>query len=41
MFVEPIQGEGGVLPASREFLAGLRALCDTVLGFSTLGFFLP
>jgi acetylornithine/N-succinyldiaminopimelate aminotransferase len=26
--VEPIQGEGGVRPASREFMAGLRALCD-------------
>lgn len=28
MIVEPIQGEGGVLPADREFLHGLRALCD-------------
>jgi acetylornithine/N-succinyldiaminopimelate aminotransferase len=26
--VEPIQGEGGVRPASKEFLQGLRALCD-------------
>ena len=26
--VEPIQGEGGVRPASPEFLRGLRALCD-------------
>ena len=26
--VEPIQGEGGIRPASREFLAGLRAACD-------------
>jgi acetylornithine/N-succinyldiaminopimelate aminotransferase len=26
--VEPIQGEGGVRPASREFLQGLRDLCD-------------
>ncbi len=26
--VEPIQGEGGVRPASRAFLHGLRALCD-------------
>jgi len=25
---EPIQGEGGIIPASSEFLAGLRALCD-------------
>ena len=26
--LEPIQGEGGLLPASQEFLSGLRALCD-------------
>jgi acetylornithine/N-succinyldiaminopimelate aminotransferase len=26
--LEPIQGEGGIRPASREFLAGLRAACD-------------
>jgi len=26
--VEPVQGEGGILPATREFLSGLRALCD-------------
>jgi acetylornithine/N-succinyldiaminopimelate aminotransferase len=26
--VEPIQGEGGIRPASPEFLRGLRALCD-------------
>lgn len=26
--VEPVQGEGGVRPASREFMQGLRALCD-------------
>jgi acetylornithine/N-succinyldiaminopimelate aminotransferase len=26
--IEPIQGEGGIRPASREFLAGLRAACD-------------
>ena len=28
VIVEPVQGESGVLPASREFLHGLRALCD-------------
>jgi acetylornithine aminotransferase/acetylornithine/N-succinyldiaminopimelate aminotransferase len=28
ILVEPIQGEGGVNPASPEFLRGLRALCD-------------
>ncbi len=26
--VEPVQGEGGVYPASDEFLRGLRMLCD-------------
>jgi acetylornithine/succinyldiaminopimelate/putrescine aminotransferase len=26
--LEPIQGEGGVLPAKPEFLRGLRRLCD-------------
>lgn len=26
--VEPMQGEGGVLPGDIEFLRGLRALCD-------------
>ena len=26
--VEPIQGEGGIRPASEEFMSGLRALCD-------------
>lgn len=26
--VEPIQGEGGVMPAAPEFLQGLRQLCD-------------
>jgi acetylornithine/N-succinyldiaminopimelate aminotransferase len=26
--LEPIQGEGGIRPASREFLQGLRQLCD-------------
>jgi acetylornithine/N-succinyldiaminopimelate aminotransferase len=26
--VEPVQGEGGIRPASREFMQGLRRLCD-------------
>jgi len=26
--VEPVQGEGGFVPAPREFLQGLRAICD-------------
>ena len=26
--VEPIQGEGGIRPASQHFMQGLRALCD-------------
>ncbi|MDR5892063.1 aspartate aminotransferase family protein [Halomonas mongoliensis] len=28
VMVEPMQGEGGVLPGDIEFLKGLRALCD-------------
>ena len=28
ILVEPIQGEGGIHPATAEFLRGLRALCD-------------
>lgn len=28
VIVEPMQGEGGVVPASREFLQALRELCD-------------
>ncbi|WP_046079508.1 aspartate aminotransferase family protein [Halomonas sp. HG01] len=28
VMVEPMQGEGGILPAAPEFLQGLRALCD-------------
>ncbi|MES2985329.1 MAG: acetylornithine/succinylornithine family transaminase [Pseudomonadota bacterium] len=30
IFVEPVQGEGGVMPAKPGFLKHLRALCDTV-----------
>src|SRR3990170_2881265 len=26
--VEPVQGEGGIRPASREFIRGLRQACD-------------
>ncbi len=28
VIVEPVQGEGGVVPADADFLKGLRALCD-------------
>lgn len=28
IMVEPVQGEGGVIPATDEFLKGLRRLCD-------------
>ncbi len=28
ILVEPVQGEGGIRPATQEFLKGLRALCD-------------
>lgn len=28
IMVEPVQGEGGVYPATKEFLNGLRAYCD-------------
>ncbi len=28
IIVEPVQGEGGVNPASQDFLAGLRQMCD-------------
>jgi acetylornithine/N-succinyldiaminopimelate aminotransferase len=28
ILVEPVQGEGGVYPASNEFLLGLRRICD-------------
>jgi acetylornithine aminotransferase len=29
IFVEPVQGEGGVRPAQAAFLKGLRELCDS------------
>ena len=28
IIVEPVQGEGGFLPAPQAFLEGLRAICD-------------
>jgi acetylornithine/N-succinyldiaminopimelate aminotransferase len=28
VLIEPIQGEGGIYPASKEFLLGLRRICD-------------
>jgi len=28
IMLEPVQGEGGITPASQEFMKGLRALCD-------------
>lgn len=28
VMVEPVQGEGGVIPATKDFLQGLRRLCD-------------
>lgn len=28
ILIEPVQGEGGVRPATKEFLQGVRALCD-------------
>lgn len=36
VIVEPVQGEGGLYPASKEFLQGLRKICDEkniLLGF--------
>jgi 4-aminobutyrate aminotransferase len=29
IFIEPIQGEGGYLPAPTEFMRALRRICDT------------
>ena len=28
VFIEPVQGEGGIYPAGKSFLSGLRKLCD-------------
>ncbi|WP_099206118.1 aspartate aminotransferase family protein [Scatolibacter rhodanostii] len=28
IMIEPVQGEGGVYPATQEFMSGLRELCD-------------
>jgi acetylornithine aminotransferase len=28
VFVEPVQGEGGIFPADAAFLKGLREICD-------------
>jgi acetylornithine/N-succinyldiaminopimelate aminotransferase len=28
IMIEPVQGEGGIYPASKEFLLGLRRICD-------------
>ncbi len=28
IILEPVQGEGGIYPASQEFLQGIRSLCD-------------
>ena len=28
VMVEPVQGEGGVMPATAEYIQGVRALCD-------------
>ena len=28
VMIEPVQGEGGVHPATEEFMKGLRRLCD-------------
>lgn len=35
--VEPIQGEGGVMPATVEFMQGLRKLCDGTSGVAGAG----
>ena len=28
IIIEPVMGEGGIIPATKEFLQGVRALCD-------------
>jgi len=28
ILIEPVQGEGGIVPATPEFMSGIRALCD-------------
>ena len=28
IIVETVQGEGGIIPANKEFLEGLRKICD-------------
>lgn len=28
IIMEPVQGEGGIFPATKEFIQGIRALCD-------------
>ena len=28
IIMEPVQGEGGILPATEDFMTGLRDLCD-------------
>ncbi|MBO7090677.1 MAG: aminotransferase class III-fold pyridoxal phosphate-dependent enzyme, partial [Victivallales bacterium] len=28
VMLEPVQGEGGVLPVTRDFICGVRKLCD-------------
>lgn len=30
IIVEPLQGEGGIIPATQEFLAGLRSIADSL-----------
>lgn len=32
--IEPVQGEGGVHPATQEFIKGLREFCDEMICYS-------